>query len=132
MTALNPSQLDQLVLPLKKDYQALLMEVRHELENIGGDHPIDLFTREPSDSGDESAANILADFNLAALDHHVEELRDIEAAFQRIKNGQYGVCTDCGSEISFERLQAYPTAKRCIACQEKYERQYAPAAYPTL
>lgn len=132
MTALNPSQLDQLVLQLKKDYQALLSEVRQALEDVGGHHPIDLFNREPGDSGDESAANALADFNLAVLNRHVQELRDIEAAFQRIRNGQYGACIDCGSEIGFNRLQAYPTAKRCIACQQKHEREYAPAGHPSL
>lgn len=132
MTALNPSQLDQLVLQLKKDYQALLSEVRQALEDVGGDHPIDLFNREPGDSGDESAANALADFNIAVLDRHVQELRDIEAAFQRIRNGQYGACIDCGSAISFKRLQAYPTAKRCIECQEKHEREYAQAGHPSL
>lgn len=132
MTALNPSQLDQLVLQLKKDYQALLSEVRQALEDVGGDHPIDLFNREPGDSGDESAANALADFNIAVLDRHVQELRDIETAFQRIRNEQYGVCIDCGGEIGFSRLQAYPTAKRCIECQQRHEREYAQAGHPTL
>lgn len=132
MAALNPSQLDQLALQLKKHYQALLSEVRQKLENVGGDHPIDLFNREPGDSGDESAANALADFNLTILDRHVQELRDIEAAFQRIRKGQYGACIDCGGEIGFKRLQVYPTAKRCIVCQQKHEREYAQAGHPTL
>jgi DnaK suppressor protein len=35
------------------------------------------------------------------------------------------VCVDCGDGIAFNRLQAYPTAKRCIVCQEKREKQYA-------
>ena len=132
MAALNPSQLDALVLQLKKHYQALLSEVHQELKNVGGDHPIDLFNREPGDSGDESAASVLADFNLAILDRHVQELRDIEAAFQRIRNAQYGMCIDCGGEIGFSRLQAYPTAKRCIECQQKHEREYTQAGHPTL
>jgi DnaK suppressor protein len=124
---LTSTQHDQLVTQLKRDYQALLLEVRQELENSGNQHRIELLNREPGDSGDESMANELADFNLAVVDRHVHELRDIEAAFRRIKEATYGTCIECGDTISFDRLQAYPTAKRCIACQEKHEREYAQA-----
>jgi len=127
MTTLTPSQHEQLVMQLKRDYQALLIEVRQELENTGDQHRIDLLNSEPGDSGDESMANALADFNVAVVDRHVHELRDIEATFRRIKDATYGVCIDCGDEIGFDRLQAYPTAKRCIVCQEKHEREYAQA-----
>ena len=127
MTTLTPSQHEQLVMQLKRDYQALLIEVRRELENTGDQHRIDLLNSEPGDSGDESMANALADFNVAVVDRHVHELRDIEATFRCIKDATYGVCIDCGDEIGFDRLQAYPTAKRCIVCQEKHEREYAQA-----
>lgn len=125
MPTLKSSQLDQLVMSLKKDYQKLLIEVREELENSGNQHRIDLLNSEPGDSGDESLATTLADFNISRLDHHIHEVRDIEAAFHRIRNGDYGTCIDCGDDIAFDRLQAYPTAKRCIQCQEKREKQYA-------
>lgn len=132
MTTLTPSQHEQLVMQLKRDYQALLIEVRQELENTGDQHRIDLLNSEPGDSGDESMANALADFNVAVVDRHVHELRDIEAAFRRIKDATYGVCIDCGDEISFARLQAYPTAKRCIVCQEKNEREYVQAGHHSM
>jgi len=102
-----------------------LREVRTELENSDDQHRIDLLNSEPGDSGDESMANALADFNVAILDRQIHGLRDIEAAFRRIENEEYGVCIDCGEEIGFDRLMAYPTAKRCIVCQERREKQYA-------
>jgi DnaK suppressor protein len=132
MTALNPSQLEQLNKKLNEQYQALLREVRDELENSGNQHRIDLLNSEPGDSGDESLANALADFNLTTLDRHIDGVRDVEAAFQRIRSGEYGVCIDCGDDIPFNRLQAYPTAKRCIVCQEKREREYAQEGHPKL
>ncbi|MGA9165717.1 MAG: TraR/DksA family transcriptional regulator [Thiobacillus sp.] len=132
MTALNPSQLEQLNKKLNEQYQALLREVRDELENSGNQHRIDLLNSEPGDSGDESLANALADFNLTTLDRHIDGVRDVEAAFQRIRSGEFGVCTDCGDDIPFNRLQAYPTAKRCIVCQEKREREYAQGGHPKL
>ncbi|HUX29808.1 MAG TPA: TraR/DksA family transcriptional regulator [Thiobacillus sp.] len=132
MAALTQSQLDQLAKRLNEDNQALLREVRNELENSGDRHRIDLLNSEPGDTGDESMANALADFNVAILDRHIRSMRDIEAAFQRIGNGEYGVCSDCGNDIDFARLQVYPTAKRCIVCQEKHEREFAQEGHPKM
>jgi RNA polymerase-binding transcription factor DksA len=66
------------------------------------------------------------------MDRQVTELRDIEAAFARVKAGEYGVCVDCGQDIEFPRLKAYPTAKRCLQCQEKRERTFAHGGRPKL
>ena len=132
MAALTPSQLDQLVAKLNEDYQTLLREVRSELENPGNQHRIDLLNREPGDSGDESMASAMADFNITIADRQVHGVQDIEAALQRVKDGEYGTCIDCGDDILFTRLQAYPTAKRCIVCQEKRERLYAQAGHPKM
>jgi RNA polymerase-binding transcription factor DksA len=52
------------------------------------------------------------------------ELRDIEAARQRAIEGRYGICTDCGADIGFERLHAEPEAARCIECQRRHEKTY--------
>lgn len=132
MAALTPSQLEQLVQKLKSQYQNLLAEVREELEHAGDQQRIELLNREPGDSGDESLANALADFNVTMLDRQVHEIRDIEAAFQRIKRDEYGVCSDCGDDIEFTRLQAYPTAKRCITCQQQREKLYAYGGRPKM
>lgn len=132
MSVLSQSQLEQLTRKLKADYQALLREVREELENSGEQHRIDLLNEEPGDAGDESLANALSDFNVARFDRHIQAMRDIEAALQRIKDGDYGVCTDCGDDVGFTRLQAYPTAKRCIVCQEQREKQYVQEGRPKM
>ena len=132
MAALKQSELDQLMLQLKEQYQVLLHEVRDELENTGDQHRIDLLNSEPGDSGDESMADALADINVATVDHHIRDMRDIEAAFQRVKEGTFGVCIDCGDDIAFNRLKAYPTAKRCIVCQEKREREYVQEGHPKM
>jgi DnaK suppressor protein len=53
-----------------------------------------------------------------------EELAGIAEARTRIADGRYGDCVDCGQPISFERLSAQPTAKRCIADQEAWEKKH--------
>ncbi|WP_348635772.1 MULTISPECIES: TraR/DksA C4-type zinc finger protein [unclassified Cupriavidus] len=54
-------------------------------------------------------------------DHYRMQLADIAAARARKQRGQYGNCIDCQQPIPFSRLQAYPTAKRCTACQRRHE-----------
>lgn len=132
MATLSQVQLDALLEQLNGERRALLQEVRAEVENSGDQQRIELLNREPGDSGDESLANALADFNVAMMDRQITELRDIEAAFARVKAGEYGVCVDCGDDIEFPRLKAYPTAKRCVRCQEKRERTFAQGGQPKL
>lgn len=132
MAPLNASLLKQFSQQLNEQNEVLLREVRNELDNPGDRHRIDLLNREPGDPGDESMASALADFNMTRLDRHIRDMRDIEAAFRRIKDGEYGICTDCGNDIDVARLRAYPTAKRCIVCQEKREREYAHEDRPKL
>ena len=59
----------------------------------------------------------------AMNEHETAELGDIEAALKRMDAGTYGQCTDCGVTIPPARLNAYPTAKRCIDCQTVAEQR---------
>jgi RNA polymerase-binding transcription factor DksA len=46
--------------------------------------------------------------------------------------GVYGLCEECDTEIPFERLEAYPTARRCLEHQRRHEQSYAGGGRPTL
>ena len=76
------------------------------------------------DLGDESIAALLADVGDAELSRDLEELREVEAARNRLAEGAYGICVDCGAEISFERMHAEPAAARCVECQARHEKTY--------
>jgi DnaK suppressor protein len=57
------------------------------------------------------------------LEEHDERLLEaIDAALQRIENGTYGKCVNCGAQIPEERLEAMPWATLCIECKRKEER----------
>jgi len=124
MPALTKTQIDELQTLLRDRHAKLLEEIRDELARSGDQHYIDL-AGAVTDLGDDSVADMLADLEAAHVDRQVNEVRDVEAALARIKSGEYGVCIDCGEHIVFKRLQAYPTAKRCIQCQEQREKHYA-------
>ncbi|MEW6210108.1 MAG: TraR/DksA family transcriptional regulator [Acidobacteriota bacterium] len=49
-------------------------------------------------------------------------LRLVEEAMDRLSDGSYGECTNCGDEISPKRLEAIPWAPYCIKCQELMEQ----------
>lgn len=84
------------------------------------------------DTADESVADLLADLNLAVIDRHVEEIRQVEAAILRMSAGTYGLCVDCGEEIPAARLDADPGAARCLRCQSRLERSYAQPGHAKL
>ncbi|HZD56645.1 MAG TPA: TraR/DksA C4-type zinc finger protein [Anaerolineales bacterium] len=58
----------------------------------------------------------------AMLDSLEEKLSQVEQALQRLDNGTYGQCTNCGQDIAPGRLRAMPQATLCIRCQEQLER----------
>ena len=132
MAALNPTQFSKLNERLDSRYKLLLEEVRDELEKSENQQYVELVGRMPTDAGDESIGHALADLELAAIDRHIREIRDIEAARARLKDGSFGTCLDCGDSIDFERLLAYPTAKRCLVCQQQHEKTFASEKIPKL
>jgi RNA polymerase-binding transcription factor DksA len=129
---LSKIELADLVHLLELRYATLLEEVRGELERSENLQYIELVDRVPADIGDQSVGDALADLNLAIVDRHIQELRDLEAAQLRARDGSYGVCADCGDDIALARLRAWPTAKRCHVCQQQRERTYRHEGTPTL
>ena len=131
MTDLTSIQVQALTEILQSRYRQLLERVRDELEASGERSYIELAGRVP-DTGDESAADLIADTGAAIVDRHVQELRDIEQALGRMVEGGYGECSDCGAGIGFERLKVWPTARRCVRCQGQRERTHVQELAPSL
>jgi DnaK suppressor protein len=69
-----------------------------------------------------AAANSARDLEFALDAHDTAEIAAVDAALQRMADGIYGECVDCGAHIAEARLKAAPEAARCIHCQEKVER----------
>jgi len=75
------------------------------------------------DAGEESFAELTFGVDLAARAREIKEFRDIEATLKRIADGSFGYCADCATEIGLARLRIYPTAKRCLPCQQRHEQK---------
>jgi DnaK suppressor protein len=77
------------------------------------------------DAADEAFADTTVDIDNAMIGVHLDKVWDLRAALDRMKTGSYGVCIDCGNDVDFKRLFAYPVAKRCLRCQRLHEKTFA-------
>ena len=132
MTQLSREEQDRIRKKLHDLQKTLLEGLREEFDQRENQHLIDLMSREPGDSGDLSLADAVADLNIAMADRQINELRDIDAALGRMREENFGHCMDCSADIGFQRLLAYPTAIRCLACQQRQEQLYAHETRPTF
>ena len=131
MANLTKQQLDKLRKQLLDRQRVLAGEVRDKREQAAaqvGDEAMGV----TGDAGDESVLRMNTDLDIQEASRDLEELNNIDAALRRMDEGSYGLCEECGQEIGFPRLQVQPTALRCIADQEKYEKTYAHRNTPSL
>jgi len=105
---------------LEERRRVLRSELAAKLESQ--DNPALLGLRNRMEETDDWAvADLETALDVAEVSRDAGELREVEAALVRIKEGSYGECVDCGVAIPYARLQANPSASRCIACQERVE-----------
>lgn len=120
MAELNQAQISEFEVQLRERQQSLWDDISKTLKKEG--HPnLKELPDEVHDSGEQSVADMLADMDIASVAAEAEELKDIELALLRIKSLTFGKCIDCGVDIGFDRLTAYPVAKRCLDCQARHE-----------
>lgn len=113
--------------PEQTRYLSSLMDARfdreiREIRSVGERMRDERDEGVPADWVDVALANATLASDDAVVNQDVADVRDIIAARERLSAGTYGTCTDCGEAIAYERLLAYPTAKRCIHCQRLYEQ----------
>lgn len=120
MSTLKAPQIEALRTQLAQREQQL----RQELEQAQAEE--EAHVEEKEDMPREPDANQTREVTDREV-RHAELLRDqrelqaVRAALQRIEDGSYGECVDCGKRIKAERLLASPAAMRCIDCQTKAE-----------
>ncbi len=114
---------------INKMKEVLLQEearLELELTDIGKMHGVDDWV---GTSGDLSAGtedrNVYADVieerltNDAIADELELRLKNVKKALQKIEDGTYEICDNCGAEIEKDRLEANPAASFCVKCAEE-------------
>lgn len=77
------------------------------------------------DMSDQATAEQDQSLNIRMRGREQKLLVKIEGALERITNGTYGVCEECGEPIAMERLKARPVTTLCIECKTEQEAQEA-------
>lgn len=88
------------------------------LEAAQGDIPTDItsFAETGTDTNDRETA-------LRVAGGESKMLREVAEALGRIEDGSYGKCIDCNDDIPVKRLEVFPSAKRCVECKAKFEKE---------
>src|SRR5712671_4926594 len=74
------------------------------------------------DIADRAANSYTKEFLFSVSNNERQLLNMVETALQRIREGTFGECVNCGNEINAKRLEAVPWTRYCIECQEKLEK----------
>lgn len=77
------------------------------------------------DTEEQSVDDFVNAVDFALMEMKSETLRRIDEAIGRLEDGSYGVCAECGTDITEARLKALPFATLCRGCQEREEDQAA-------
>ncbi len=118
---MNPIQLEYFRQKLLSWREELLTNSKDTLQHLKEEN-----WNEP-DLNDRASLETETNFELRTRDRYRKLIDKIDAALQRIENGEYGYCEETGEEIGIKRLEARPVATLCIEAQEShenYERQH--------
>lgn len=119
--ALTPTQIDDLKLLLRDRERQLEVSLDSELHTLDPEHA----SITTQSDADWTTADVDADTLIARAERHAAALADTRLALSKVADGRYGTCERCGQGIGYERLIAYPSARRCLACQAIVERGMA-------
>jgi DnaK suppressor protein len=77
----------------------------------------------PIHMADIGSDNFEQEFTLSLMESDGGTLSQIETSLERIEEGTYGQCEECGVKIPKSRLNAIPYATLCVRCAEQQEQQ---------
>jgi DnaK suppressor protein len=75
-----------------------------------------------ADVVDQIQATASREVGLATREMLLTRVNRLSAALDRLNEGDYGVCVECGEPITPARLDALPEVQTCVRCQASLER----------
>ncbi len=117
-TTMNKTQL--------KKFRKLLEQKRDDIirraqQTLSEDMTLD--SNELPDEMDLASTEYLQSFTFRLRGREKTFLSKIQKAIEKIDQGDFGQCEECGEEISLKRLEARPETTLCIRCKEEQERE---------
>ncbi|MEW6118021.1 MAG: TraR/DksA family transcriptional regulator [Nitrospirota bacterium] len=109
LMAILSNKKNELLSVSKRDMGSLINADARQAYGAGGE------------DGDISASLQIEDVSITALNVRRDMIRQIDRALQRLRDDEYGICSECGDEIDERRLKVMPFASLCRDCQELKE-----------
>jgi len=116
---LEPKTIEELKIKLLKEKGQLeqnLMKIARVVNKKEGDYQTS-FDELGSDKDDNATEVDIYSENLPVELTLEKNLQDVLDTLEKIEKGTYGICENCQKLISVERLQANPSARKCISCK---------------
>jgi DnaK suppressor protein len=118
-------QVSLVLSPKKTEYFRQLLETRiAELEAVsaGAQRETRVDAAKHADPADQAAS----EYERQAIIHKAaaaqQTVRPLKQALERLRQGTFGECAECGADIEAKRLDAIPWARYCVKCQEAREQ----------
>jgi len=105
-----------------------LLDMKEKLlaEGLGKSLPDDLVRPfDIGDEGDRADTERTHEISVLLSLRDKEKLLAINEALEKLREGTFGVCEECGDEIGAGRLKAMPLARLCVPCQSRLEKETA-------
>jgi DnaK suppressor protein len=116
-TTMSKTQLQRFRKLLEEKRDDIIKKAKETLEE-----DMTLDTNDLPDEMDLASSEYLQSFTFRLRGREKSFLDKINKALERIENQSFGVCEECGDEISVKRLEARPETTLCIRCKEDQER----------
>ncbi len=109
----------------KRRYTERLLQQKRSLEHStlnAVEQGREAIAEDAQDAADQAVFSYQKEFLFTRGTHDHGQLALVKGALQRLKEGGFGECAVCGTQIGAKRLEALPWTPYCIDCQEKIER----------
>lgn len=116
--AVNKRELNKFKRILREKKFALLRKARDTLSE-----DMRLETDDLPDEMDLASSEYLQSFTFRLRGREKTFLQKIDLALNKIEDGSFGICEECGDPISLKRLEARPETGMCIRCKEAQEQK---------
>ena|SRR5437763_10816423 len=114
----------QLMQELRKRLEAARQQLSHEATRKA-EEGRDLGLEGAQDPADRAEATYEKEVLFSQSENETQLLQMVNGALDRMNDGTYGKCLNCGREIELKRLEAVPWAHFCVACQKQKEAEDA-------
>lgn len=119
---LSPEQLARSREELLEKRAALANRVNRLAQDVAECTAATENSRSPLSNAENASDAYGQDFAFISMESEESLLRKVDRALQRVREGTYGQCEECGEDINLERLEALPWATMCVKCQARDER----------